>query len=73
MSSGMRMTVDAMSVAMGCASRHFSFRLSFSCAALYALTVVPRARTLCLPAGVFELGAGVGFDDGWPVSIRSKP
>jgi hypothetical protein len=48
MSSSMRMTVDAMSVAMGCARRHFSFRPQLLlCAALYALTVVPRAPNFC--------------------------
>jgi hypothetical protein len=61
----MRMAVDAMSVAMGRASRHFSFRAS-------ALTmrrfVRPDGRAagtelLCLAARVFELGAGVGVDE----------
>ena len=48
MSSGVRMTVDAMSVAMGCASCHLSFQAQlYSCAALYALTVVPRAPNFC--------------------------
>ena len=48
MSSGVRVAVDAMSVAMGCASCHFSFQAQlYSCAALYALTVVPRAPNFC--------------------------
>jgi hypothetical protein len=44
----MRMAVDAMSVAMGCANSHFSFRPQLLlCAALYAVTVVPRAPNFC--------------------------
>jgi hypothetical protein len=65
MSSGMRMAVDPMSVAMGCASGHFSFQAS---AFTHAHFVRPNGRAagtelLCLAARVFELGAGVSVDE----------
>jgi hypothetical protein len=65
MSSGMRMAVDAMSVAMGCAGRHFSLQAQLL---LMRRFVRPNGRAagtelLCLAARVFELGAGVGVDE----------
>jgi hypothetical protein len=65
MNSGMRMAVDAMSVAMGCASPHFSYQAQLL---LMRRFVRPNGRAagtelLCLAARVFELGAGVSVDE----------
>jgi hypothetical protein len=66
MSSSMRMAVDALSVAMGCASRHFT--TSQTSALTMRRLVRPDGRAagtelLCLAARVFELGAGVSVDE----------
>jgi hypothetical protein len=66
MSSSMRMAVNAMSVAMGCASRHFT--PTRPQLLLMRRLARPNGRAagtelLCLAARVFELGAGVGVDE----------
>jgi hypothetical protein len=56
---------QARALSMGRASCHLSFQAQlYSCAALYALTVVPAGTELLrLAACVFELGACVGVDE----------
>jgi len=65
MSSGMRMAVDAMSVAMGCAGCHSSFRPQLLLMRRFVRPNGCAAGTelLCFAARVLELGAGVGVDE----------
>ena len=65
MSSGVRVAVDAMSVAMGCASCHFSFQaqLLFMRRFVRLDGGAAGAELLRLAARVFELGACVSVDE----------